>query len=515
MASPAREDWIKAIDREVGTLERLDCWDIINESDMPRGHRAIGSKFVFRAKRNKDGAISSYKARLVAQGFSQREGVDFSETFAPVAKFTSIRTLLALAARHNYHVEQADVDSAYIQAKLDPKETVYIRPPPGLRDEKRFDGKVLKLKRALYGLKQSGRVWNLTLHTFLVDLGYRRLRSDACTYAITTNDRPTFIAAYVDDLLFVGSNMEEIKRVKAALHQRFGIKDLGAAEWVLGIQVARTPEGIWLGQRSYLEDVLKRFGMHDCRALSTPMAPGLHLRASTSPPDPVLKLRYLQAVGSLMYAMLGTRPDLCHTVSYLSRYASNPTEDHWAAIMHVLRYIRGTTDLGIFYSNKTTSSTAFYAYSDSDFSADINTSKSTMGYVFTLSGGAISWSSKLQSRVAHSSTEAEYIGLGHAMKEGVHICEQLDELGFPTPSPMRLFGDNQGANALAHNPRFHERSKHILRSEHIAREYVEDGKFVVEYIPTNDMVADIMTKSLPRPTFEFFCRAMGITAIPA
>jgi hypothetical protein len=138
-----------------------------------------------------------------------------------------------------------------------------------------------------------------------------------------------------------------------------------------------------------------------------------------------------------------------------------------------------------------------------------------MGYVFTLSGGAISWLSKLQSRIAHSSTEAEYIGLGHAMKEGVHICEQLDELGFAVPTPMRLYGDNQGAHTLAHNPKFHERSKHILRSEHVAREYVEDGKFVVEYIPTNDMVADVMTKSLACPSFDLFRNAMGVAPIPA
>ena len=335
-------------------------------------------------------------------------------------------------------------------------------------------------------------------------------------YSQSADSARTYIAIYVDDLLFIGPSIAEIKRVKDNLQAEFGIKDLGPAEWVLGIQIVQTPQGLWLGQTAYIDAVLSRFDMASCRPLSTPMEHNLQLfKTSNQPATPEFKRKYLQAIGSLMYAMLGTRPDLGYAVSYLARFAENPSTPHWTAIQHIFRYLAGTRSLGLFYLATTSPTNAFYAYSDSDWASCVNSSRSTMGYTFLLAGAAISWSSRLQTRVACSSTEAEYIALGHAGKEGVHLIQQLDELGVVRPTDMVMYGDNQGAIALTREPRFHDRSKHIRMAEHFAREMVQQRWFDVRYIPTGDMVADIMTKALPAPTFERLRGALGVLPIPA
>jgi hypothetical protein len=416
---------------------------------------------------------------------------------------TSIRTLIALATKHSYFIEQADVDSAYIQADLDPNEEVYVRFPKGLEHRPDYKGRVMKLKKALYGLKQSGRVWYNMLRTFLLGLGYKPTSTDACVYITSLlNGTLSYIAVYVDDLLFVGPSMVEIARVQSALQCRFGIKNLGPAEYILGIQIIRNESGsIGLSQRTYALDILDRFGLKDCRPLSTPMQPNLQLnKDEDAPMNPILRHRYLQLIGSLMYLMLGTRPDLCHAIGYLSRFSSNPNPFHMNAALHVLRYISGTISLGLLY-NKSSPLSAFTAYSDSDWGADINTSRSTMGNVFLMSGAAICWASKLQSRIASSSTEAEYLGFNFAASEAISFIDRFIELGDPLPSPLIIFGDNQGAIALSKEPRFRSRAKHIRMSEHLARERVADNILGIEYIPTQDMVADIMTKALPTPNF--------------
>ena len=508
--------WQQAIDEEIAALERLGCWEKVKPTNVPAGRRAIGSKFVLKAKKNSKGIVVRYKARLVAQGFSQREGIDFKETFAPVAKFTSIRLLLALAAKHGYEVQQADVDSAFVQADLHSSEVVYMNVPLGMRNRPEYADTVLRLRKTLYGLKQSARAWNHRVHADLVGLGYVCTRTDACIYVKEiSKGRFSYITLYVDDCLFVGPSSLEIAAAKHLLHTLYGIKDLGNAEFIIGLQIIRDKGGIFVSQKSYGEAVLARFGMADCRPLSTPMEPNLQLQKSTAPVDFCLKRRYLQAIGSLMYAMLGTRPDLCHAVGYLSRFSDNPTHAHWNTIIHVFRYLAGTLDYGLYYTNGTSPTHGFSAYSDTDWASCINTSRSTMGYVFTLSGAAISWSSRLQTRVAKSSTDAEYIGLSNTSSEAIHLDQQLAEVREPLGHPFIINGDNQGAIALSKEARFHNSMKCVRLSEHLVRELVEEKTVIVNYIPTQDMVADIMTKALPRPAFEEFRAAMGIQHQPS
>ncbi|KAL8278909.1 hypothetical protein RQP46_008578 [Phenoliferia psychrophenolica] len=516
LKSVQRKHHMAAKDKEIKKLEDLGTWSKLKAMDLPSGAKALDSMFVFKVKRDKMGRTTSFKARLVIKGCGQREGRDFKETFAPVAKFTSIRLLVALAAKHSYHVHQADVDSAFVQAELDPSEAVYMKLPEGMRDLEGYVGCILKLNKALYGLRQSARLWNLKVHQDLVDLGYRQTRTDACVYVLDLpGGQHSYIGLYVDDLLLVGPDLEEFQRVKDHLHGLYGIKDLGQADLLLGIRVTFVDGGIHLSVRRYLEAMIERFGLTGCKTLSTPMEHNLKLTKEDGDVDHDLKHRYLQAIGCLMYAMLACRPDICFAVSYLSRFAANPSPAAWNAVAHVMRYLAGTLDFGILYTKGDSPTHAFTGYSDSAWADDETTSRSTQGYAFTLSGGAISWSSKLQTRCAKSTTDAEYISLGHTSSEAIHIDQQLSELGEGLQHPFPLLGDNTGAIALTKEPRFHNAMKCVRLSEHLARELVQQKVITVTYIPTSDMVADVMTKSLPRPMFEKFRDAMGVTPLRA
>ncbi|CDR39882.1 hypothetical protein NBRC10512_000405 [Rhodotorula toruloides] len=510
------ERWRAGKDEEFSSLrDKFKVFHIVERKDVPQDAKILGCRFVYRRKKDEHGRVTGHKVCLVAQGFSQRPGVEFRDTFAPVAKFTSIRVLLALSARHKMLIHQADIDKAYLHGSLDKE--LYMRIPEGI-DGGEYSGKVLKLDRALYGLKQAGRVWNHRIDRTLRRLGYRRTVSDTCIYSRQAGGVYHYIALYVDDLLFVSPSLDEITRVKSGLKEEYGIKDLGAAKFILGIQIhQRTDGSLFLSQRAYLEDVLLRIDPNGTRTAPTPMVPNQQLVPAPDDhkPTPEFRRRYLQAVGSLMYTMLGTRVDLTHVVGVLGRHAAHPDNTHWAAVLRALQYIRGTLDYGLEYTPDSSPLCGFEAYSDFDWGACPTTSRSTMGYVFLLAGGAVSWSSKLQPRVTASSTEAEYLSLSHACKENVFLQQLLSELGFPTDGAAILYGDNQGANALSKDPQFHNRTRHLRLTEHFVREQVQDGSVRVEYIPTARMIADAMTKSLPAPIFERHRDAFGVRPLRA
>lgn len=385
-----------------------------------------------------------------------------------------------------------------------------MRVPQGVSG---YDGQCLKLKRSIYGLKQAGRVWNGTIHRTLLALGYSRLATDECIYRRSVDGVDHYMALYVDDLLFVGPDTSEIDRVLDQLDALYGVKRLGPAEWILGVQLIRGDDGsVTLSQRQYLIDVLERFNMTDCNPAKTPMVENLQLKPATAF-DPELNRDYRSAIGSLMYAVIATRPDLAQPVGYLARFVNKADQDHWVAVKRVLRYIKATLDTGIRYGKTSAPLLGYSGYSDSDWAACINTSRSTMGYVFVLAGGPVSWSSRQQPRVTTSSTEAEYLGLSHSSKESCFLKNFLGELGFDVSKPIRLYGDNQGAIALTKNPVFHERTKHLRLVEHFVRERVRDGDITVEYIPTTDMLADMFTKPLGRVLFERHCKALGIVQV--
>ncbi|SCZ96664.1 BZ3500_MvSof-1268-A1-R1_Chr4-4g07530 [Microbotryum saponariae] len=476
-------------------LNDYEVFQIVESCELPAGEILLRSGWVFRTKRNQHGDITDH-------GCAQRPGLDFEKTYAPVVKFTSIRALIALAAANGYHVHQADVNKAYLHGKLD--KPLYMRVPQGIN----LPGKILKLSKSIYGLRQAGTIWNAEIDSTLRSLGYVPTRSDICIYRREHNGHSHYIALYVDDLLLVGPSTAEIERVLDVLELAYGIKRLGPAKYILGIQVKRGQDGsITLSQERYLRDILARFQFTDAKPASIPMQPGVVLDFEDLAATPQDRTRYLQAIGSLMYAAVGTRPDLAFVVSYLARFSQQPGPEHWTAIKQVLRYIKGTLDLGLTYRK---TSQPLRGYSDANWGACLTTSRSTMGYAFILSGAAIAWCSKREHRVAKSTTDAEYLSLSYTSGDAIHLSELLAELGAPVSGPVVLYGDNQGSLALAQHPTNHQGSRHVRISEHCVRERVAEKEIEVRYIATGDMIADIFTKALGPKSFMFHRENLGL-----
>jgi hypothetical protein len=503
MSSPDAAEWLAACEDEMRTWKHLDVYDIV---PRPKGRKVVGSKWVFRVKRGPDGTIQKYKARLVAQGFTQVEGIDFDQTFAPVAKFSSLRTIFALAAEHDLEVHQMDVKAAYLNADLD--EEIYMEAPPGFDIP---DGHVLRLKKGVYGTKQGGRVWYIDFSGTLSTLGYTPTQADHAIFVRKSPDNfPDVISTYVDDMGLISESLERINQDKEALRQHYQMTDLGEMGWILGIRVTRDREKrtISLCQQKFINDTLERYGMQNARPISSPALANEHLLKLLSPS--VDAKAYQRALGSLMYPMLATRPDLAYAVAALGRHAATPGPDHQHALERVFRYLRATADYQLVLGRSATSVPTLLGYADSDWASDVNDRKSTSGYVFTLGGGAISWSSKKQPTVALSSTEAEYIAGAHAAKEATWLRLLLSELGQDMSSPTILHVDNQSAIAIARNPEFHERTKHIDVRYHYIRQVIDDGTLYLEYAPTQEQVADVLTKGLPPASHIKFMTAMGV-----
>lgn len=424
-------------------------WDLC---PLPEGQNAIGNKWVFKVKYNADGSIEKYKARLVVKGYSQKEGIDYNKTFAPVAKFNSIRTIIALAAHYNLELHQMDVVTAFLNGML--TEEIYMDQPEGFQQGK---GLVCKLNRTLYGLQQSSREWYMKIHEALLSNHFVRSQADFSIYVY--NEGGVIIALYVDDLLIASKDLAKIVEIKQALSRRFKMKDLGKAHYCLGIQIIRDRENktIKLSQTRYADTILERFNMANCKPISTPMEPGLRLSKNMSPQLPskdaeMENFPYQQAIGSIMYLMTGTRPDLAFAVGAVSQHMQKPGLQHWKAVKQILRYIQATKDWSLTYSGN--DNNALIGYSDSDFAGCIDTARSTTGYVFTFAGAAITWSSKRQQSVAQSTSEAEYMGMSLACREATWIRALLDNLGHTQERPTLLYGDNQSCLALVKNPNF-------------------------------------------------------------
>ncbi|SGZ30851.1 BQ5605_C046g12244 [Microbotryum silenes-dioicae] len=423
MSSDEHDLWAQAASDEFTAMrDDFKVFTIEPRSSVPPGATIVTSKFVWKTKRNAQGDITGRKAHLVAQGNRQRDGIDFSETFAPVARFSSICCLLALAAANGYHVHQADIDKAYLHGELD--HDIWMTTPQG------FDflsDQVLRLRRSIYGLKQAGRIWNRHIDTSLRSLGYTATGTDHCIYSrIDDQKQPHYIALYVDDLLIVSPALDEIE------------------QYILGIQIRRLEDGsIALSQERYIMDVLARFHFDTTtRGATVPMTPGLSLTAVPGQGTERIRLWYLQAIGSLLYISLGTRPDIAFAVSYLSRFANNPGRRHWVAVKHVLRYLCATYRDELLYACGPTKITGVVGYSDANWGACVDTSISTMGFVFYLAGSAVSWSSKRQTRVADSTTDAEYLALSHAGKEAIYLTQLLSELHVRPVDAAHIFTDN-------------------------------------------------------------------------
>ncbi|KIL57633.1 hypothetical protein M378DRAFT_16140, partial [Amanita muscaria Koide BX008] len=476
MSQEDAAEWRKACEAELEMFKQLGVFE---EVPRPRDRKIIGSKWVFKTKTGPDGQVEKYKARLVAQGFSQVEGIDYNETFAPVTKSNSIRLLLALAARHDWEIHQMDVKSAFLNGELE--EEIYMKVPPG---HKASADAVWRLKKALYGLKQASREWYKKLSAELKTLGFTRLQADHCVFYKNMDRHPPIIAVYVDDNMVLSDSLDLVTKTKSDLGSRFDMTDLGEVCWILNMEVTRNRQErtIRLSQSQYIEDILERHGMAECKPVHTPMDSKLKLEKLHAPEVNVKE--YQRLIGSLMYAAIATRFDIATAVGMLSRHSQAPGKEHHIAVKRVFRYLRGASESDVLYDGKSPT-TDPVIYTDADWAGDSSDRKSISGYTAILSGAAISWSSKKQSTVSLSSTEAEYIAAARGTQEATWIQTFLSEIGLPLKKPITLYVDNQSAIKLIQNPVAHDRTKHIDVKYHFIRDAQDKGLIKVEYCPTN------------------------------
>ncbi|CAL1375783.1 unnamed protein product [Linum trigynum] len=494
------EVWNEAMDAEISMIEKNKTWELV---DQPEDKPVIGLKWIYKIKFNEDGTIQKYKARLVAKGYSQQPGIDFHETYAPVARMETIRTVLALAAQLELPVYQLDVKSAFLNGELE--EEVYVEQPRGY-EKKGEEDKVYRLRKALYGLKQAPRAWNSRIDRYFQQNEFQRSPSEASLY-IKKGEGKDFlmVCLYVDDLIYTGTSQRMIEEFKSAMMKEFEMTDLGLMKYFLGIQVKQSPGEIFISQEKYTEDMLKRFHMATCKPISTPMTLNEKLQRNDGAENVDGKL-YRSLVGSLIY-LTHTRPDICHSVSLISRFMNEPSKLHFAAAKRILRYLQGTKKLGLTYKKEAESKLT--GYTDSDWAGSLDDRKSTSGYIFCLGSKPISWSSKKQKTVALSSAEAEYIAATDAACEAVWLKRLISDLQQNENGPTIIHCDNMSAIAMTKNPVFHARSKHIELRHHFIRDLVNEGLIVMEFINTDDQPADILTKAVTREKFEKFKQYPG------
>eukprot|EP00873_Tetraselmis_striata_P034993 jgi/Tetstr1/455257/TSEL_042095.t1 len=471
LSGPFKEQWAQAVESEFNSLEKQGTWVVC---ELPEERTAIPSKWVFKVKYNADGSIARFKARLVVQGCRQRHGIDYAETFAPTVKFTTIRVLFAIAVQYGWNIHQVDVDTAFLYAPVE--EEIYMRPPPGYEQ---YDAR-----------------------------GRPMLKSDPGAYVYWQGGQSICIlVVYVDDMIFAFKDAVWAADFKTALGARFDIKDLGVCAWALGMAVERDWDNATLKvhQAKYIDDMVHKFNLADAYAVSTPAEVGADVPGSNKPL--AAEMPYQALVGSLLYAMVATRPDIAEAVSKLCRVMAKPEERHWQAAKRVLRYLKGTKTLGLTFSGGKADG-LLHGYCDADWAGDVVSRRSTTGFVFMLCGAAVSWKSQLQATVALSTAEAEYMALCAAVCEALFLRELLRELCCAQSEATVIFEDNQSCIALTRNPMTHGRSKHIAIKYHFTREKVLSGEVAIEYCPTAQMVADALTKALGRLKHAEFAMQM-------
>ena len=493
------EHWAMAMQEELNQFKRNDVWELVPK---PSNQTIVGTKWVFRNKLDENGTIVRNKARLVAKGYNQEEGIDYDETYAPVARLEAIRMLLAFASSYNFKLYQMDVKSAFLNGFI--QEEVYVEQPPGFEDYEN-PNHVFKLKKALYGLKQAPRAWYERLSKFLIEKGFRRGKVDTTLFILIENKNILLVQVYVDDIIFGSTNESLCKFFSNLMQSEFEMSMMGELNFFLGLQIKQGKEGTFVSQTKYCKELLKRFGMDNAKAMDTPMSTTCYLDKDEQGKNIDVK-KYRGMIGSLLY-LTASRPDIMFSVCMCARYQANPKESHLSAVKRIMKYLIGTLNVGLWYPKGSTCD--LIGYSDSDFAGCKLDRKSTSGTCHLLGNSLVSWHSKKQVSVALSTAEAEYVAAGSCCAQILWMKQQLVDYGLMLDHiPIKC--DNTSAINLTKNPVQHSRTKHIEIRHHFIRDHVEKGDVVIEFVETSKQLADIFTKPLCKESFFNIRNELGI-----
>jgi Reverse transcriptase (RNA-dependent DNA polymerase)/gag-polypeptide of LTR copia-type/GAG-pre-integrase domain/Integrase core domain len=506
LCSARAEKWKAAMNEEMEHLENNDTWTLC---ELPADRRAIDNRWVFKTKLNSDGTIEREKARLVAKGYSQIEHVDFTETFAPVMKYKSLRIVLAFATIKDYEIEHLDVQTAFLNATL--KEDIYMKQPEYYEVKSKGEKElVCKLNKSIYGLKQASNEWNKEISNTIKSFKFNQCKSDTCVYwKQSINNNVIILAIFVDDIIVIHSPQDnaEWDKLKEQFKNKYKIKDNKNSNFILGMRIERGGNSLKISQPLQIDKVLKEFEMDNCKSKDTP-SELLKLSEADCPitEDDKLKMEhfpYKSLVGNLLYLSICTRPDISYSVNRVSRFMKNPGEKHWIACKRILRYLKSTSELGLSYqNNRNDDKIILSGYCDADWAGDVDDRKSTTGYIIKINGCLINWVSKKQSTVSLSSAEAEYMSISATIQEMQWIRSLLKELNILSEQVPILYCDNQSAIAISENDKFHNRTKHIDIRHHYIRETIKNKEVELKWIASESQEADILTKSLSKPLFE-------------
>ncbi|KAI3732428.1 hypothetical protein L1987_63633 [Smallanthus sonchifolius] len=493
------ESWVNAMQEELLQFQKLGVWKLV---DLPKGAKKIGTRWVLHCKRDDQGIVIRNKTRLVVQGFRQIEGIDYNEVFAPVARLEAIRIFLAYASYKRFKVYQMDVKSAFLHGEI--SEVVYVSQPPGFEDPMHRD-RVYKLDKALYGLHQAPRAWYETLSTHLLNNGFRRGVIDCTLFIREKGGELLMVQVYVDDIIFGSTNDVLCKEFERVMQDKFEMSSMGEMKFFLGLQVDQSETGIFLHQTNYVGDILSRFSMTDAKPAGTPLA----INHGISPDD---KGEYIDAtlyramIGSLLY-LTASRPDIMFATCLCARYQSKPKVSHLIAVKRIFRYLKGTPDLGLWYSND--DNFELTAYSDSDYSGCKTDFKSTSAGCQFFGNRLVTWQCKKQTSVATSTCEAEYIAAASCCSQIIWIQQQLRDYGLQF-SNTPIYVDNSAAIAITKNPVQHSKTKHIGIKYHFIRDCFEKKLIDVVQINTDFQKADLYTKAFDKPRFLFLLEVNGM-----
>lgn len=486
-----KEKWLLAINEEISSLSKTKTWDLV---DLPPGKKPIGCRWTFKLKKNEDGTIIRHKARLVAKGYSQKFGTDYDHTFAPVVRHTTLRTFLAAAAYSKMHVRHADVTTAFLHGNLE--EEIYMVQPEGTVQAGQ-EQKVCRLKKSLYGLKQAARAWNKRIEEVLKNEGFSQSTADPCLFIDKSRTDTILITLYVDDILIACANEDRIVKLIKHLNEFFEVKDLGKIRNYLGINIKTENFNFYLNQKSKIEELKKNFCPDTYKPSWTPMSTSYSKEEDASPP--VDNTNYRRAIGALLYIATVTRPDIALAVNLLSRKNESPSKNDWKAVLRLIDYLHSTKD--IYLQIDSDSSPILTCYTDADYASDLTTRRSTGGNLFFLGNNPIFWSTKRQNCISLSSTESELISAATAAQELKWIIELLKDFGLSQTLPIKLYEDNKSTISLIQNGKMNTRLKHINVKYFFLREMNESKIIDIAYCNTNSMIADILTKPLPKPKF--------------